>query len=106
MIRGLQGPPSTAPILAGPHVAASTKHFLADGATVAGKDQGAATVSDLELRLIHGAPYIPALENGVATVTPRFSSWQCVKVARHKGLITDILNDRMNSRRLDRTRAV
>ena len=40
MIRGLQGPPSTKPILSGPHVAASTKHFLADGATTDGKDQG------------------------------------------------------------------
>lgn len=96
MIRGLQGPPSTAPILAGPQVAASTKHFLADGATVDGKDQGDATVSELELRLVHGAPYIPAMENGVATVMTSFSSWQGVKIAGHKGLVTDILKDRMN----------
>lgn len=96
MIRGLQGPPSTAPILAGPHVAASTKHFLADGATVDGKDQGDATVSELELRLVHGAPYIPAMENGVATVMTSFSSWQGVKIAGHKGLVTDILKERMN----------
>lgn len=96
MIRGLQGPPSTAPILAGPHVAASTKHFLADGATVDGKDQGDATVSELELRLIHGAPYIPAMENGVATVMTSFSSWQGVKISGNKGLVTDILKDRMN----------
>ncbi|MDT7530369.1 exo 1,3/1,4-beta-D-glucan glucohydrolase [Sphingopyxis sp. SE2] len=96
MIRGLQGPPSTAPILAGPHVAASTKHFLADGATVDGKDQGDATVSELELRLVHGAPYIPAMENGVATVMTSFSSWQGVKIAGNKGLVTDILKERMN----------
>lgn len=96
MIRGLQGPPSTAPLLAGPHVAASTKHFLADGATVDGKDQGDATVSELELRLVHGAPYIPAMENGVATVMTSFSSWQGVKISGNKGLVTDILKDRMN----------
>src|SRR3546814_7965227 len=84
MIRWLQGPPSTAPLPAGPHVAASTKHFLADGATVDGKDQGDATVSELELRLIHGAPYIPAMENGVATVMTSFSSWQGVKIADRK----------------------
>src|SRR3546814_16869176 len=58
--------------------------------------QGDATVSELELRLIHGAPYIPAMENGVATVMTSFSSWQGVKIAGHKGLITDILKDRMN----------
>lgn len=96
MIRGLQGPPSTAPLLAGPHVAASTKHFLADGATVDGKDQGDATVSELELRLVHGAPYIPAMENGVATVMTSFSSWQGVKIAGNKGLVTGILKDRMH----------
>ena len=62
MIRGLQGPPSTSPILAGPHVAASTKHYLADGGTTDGRDQGDAAISELALRLIHGAPYIPAIE--------------------------------------------
>lgn len=96
MIRGLQGPPSTRPILAGPHVVASTKHFLADGATEGGMDQGDATISELELRLIHGAPYIPAMENGVATVMTSFSSWQGVKISGNRGLVTDILKDRMN----------
>src|SRR3546814_16893411 len=36
------------------------------------------------------------MENGVATVMTSFSSWQGVKIAGHKGLITDILKDRMN----------
>ncbi len=96
MVRGLQGPPSTAPILAGPHVAASTKHFLADGATVDGKDQGDAVISELELRLVHGAPYIPAMESGVATVMTSFSSWQGVKISGNKGLVTDILKGRLD----------
>lgn len=96
MIRGLQGPPSTEPILAGPHVAASTKHFLADGATTDGRDQGDAAISELELRLIHGAPYIPAMENGVATVMTSFSSWNGVKLAGHRGLVTDVLKGRMH----------
>ncbi|MEG9269165.1 glycoside hydrolase family 3 protein [Qipengyuania sp. Mu-71] len=96
MIRGLQGPPSTKPILSGPHVAASTKHFLADGATTDGKDQGDAAISELELRLIHGAPYLPAMENGVATVMTSFSSWNGVKLSGHRGLVTDVLKGRMN----------
>ncbi|QNA84165.1 glycoside hydrolase family 3 protein [Sphingomonas sp. So64.6b] len=95
MIRGLQGPPSITPILAGPHVAASTKHFLADGATEGGKDQGDATISERDLRVVHGAPYIPAIENGVATIMTSFSSWQGVKISGNKGLVTDILKDRM-----------
>src|SRR3546814_1358813 len=36
------------------------------------------------------------MENGVATVMTSFSSWQGVKIAGHKGLVTDILKDRMN----------
>ncbi len=96
MIRGLQGPPSTTPILAGPHVAASTKHYLADGATTDGKDQGDAAISELELRLVHGAPYIPAIESGVATIMTSFSSWNGVKLSAHRGLVTDVLKGRMN----------
>jgi beta-glucosidase len=96
MVRGLQGPPSTKPILAGPHVAASTKHFLADGGTVDGKDQGDSMASELELRLVHGAPYLPAMESGVATVMTSFSSWQGTKIAGHKGLITDVLKGRLH----------
>ncbi|MBC2650331.1 exo 1,3/1,4-beta-D-glucan glucohydrolase [Novosphingobium flavum] len=96
MVRGLQGPPSTAPILAGPHVIASTKHFLADGGTHDGIDQGDARIGETELRLIHGAPYLPAIENGVATVMTSFSSWQGVKIAGHRGLVTDLLKGRMN----------
>lgn len=96
MIRGLQGPPSTSPILAGPYVAASTKHYLADGGTTDGRDQGDAAISELELRLIHGAPYIPAIENGVATIMTSFSSWNGIKLSAHRGLVTDVLKGRMN----------
>ncbi len=95
MVRGLQGPPSTAPMLAGPHVLASTKHFLADGATENGRDQGDAKIDETTLRLVHGAPYLPAIENGVATVMTSFSSWNGVKIAGSKALVTDLLKDRL-----------
>ncbi|MEC7161999.1 MAG: glycoside hydrolase family 3 N-terminal domain-containing protein, partial [Pseudomonadota bacterium] len=77
-------------------VAASTKHYLADGGTTDGRDQGDAAISELELRLIHGAPYIPAIENGVATIMTSFSSWNGVKLSAHRGLVTDVLKGRMN----------
>jgi len=95
MVRGLQGPPSTDRVLAGPHVIASTKHFLADGGTTDGHDQGNAQIDETTLRLVHGAPYLPAIENGVATVMTSFSSWNGVKIAGNKGLVTDILKDRL-----------
>jgi beta-glucosidase len=96
MILGLQGPPDAGPMLKGPYVLASTKHFLADGGTDGGRDQGDAIISEEVLRDVHGAPYVPAINAGVATVMTSFSSWQGVKLAGHKGLVTDVLKGRMN----------
>ena len=95
MVRGLQGKPDNYNLLAGPYVIASTKHFLADGGTKDGVDQGDAQISEEQLRDIHGLPYGPAIENGVATVMASFSSWQGRKMTGNKSLLTDVLRDRM-----------
>lgn len=96
MVRGLQGEPGGDAVLKGPHVIASTKHFLADGGTFEGVDQGDARIDEETLRRIHGAPYVPAIENGVETVMSSFSSWNGRKLTAHKGLLTDVLKQRMN----------
>jgi beta-glucosidase len=95
MVRGLQGPPDQPDLLARDKVIASTKHFLADGGTKNGVDQGDAQISEEELRDIHGLPYGPAIENGVATVMVSFSSWQGRKMTGNKSLITGVLKNRM-----------
>ena len=74
---------------------ASTKHFLADGGTDGGVDQGDASISEEALRDIHGAPYGPAIENGVATVMASFSSWQGGKMTGNQSLLTGVLKERM-----------
>lgn len=96
MVRGLQGAPDGRDLLKGPYVIASTKHFLADGGTLNGVDQGDAQISEEALRDIHGLPYGPAIENGVATVMVSFSSWQGRKMTGNKSLITGVLKDRMD----------
>lgn len=96
MVRGLQGEPNEVPLLDGPHVLASTKHFIADGGTSEGRDQGDAAISEDELRRIHGAPYEQAITAGVGTIMTSFSSWNGTKIAGHKGLLTDVLKHRMN----------
>ena len=96
MVRGLQGPPDGGNILARGKVIASTKHFLADGGTHNGVDQGDAQISEEVLRDIHGAPYGPAIEEGVATVMASFSSWQGVKMTGNQSLLTGVLKDRMD----------
>lgn len=95
MVRGLQGDPKQGNLLARDKVLASTKHFLADGGTAGGADQGDAKISEIELRDIHGLPYGPAIENGVATVMASFSSWQGKKMTGNKSLLTDVLVNRM-----------
>ncbi len=96
MVRGLQGPPDGGDILARGKVIASTKHFLADGGTDRGVDQGDAKIGEEELRDIHGAPYGPAIEEGVATVMASFSSWQGVKMTGNHSLLTGVLKERMD----------
>lgn len=94
-LRGLQGPPAATGLIANGKVIASTKHFLGDGATTGGIDQGDAAISETELRDIHGAPYGPAIDGGVATVMASFSSWQGRKMAGNAGLLTGVLKHRM-----------
>ncbi len=96
MVRGLQGPPSNDNLLAGPYVIASTKHFLADGGTDDGVDQGDSSITEEDLRDIHGAPYGPAIAEGVSTVMVSFSSWQGKKMTGNKSLVTDVLKNRMD----------
>lgn len=96
MVRGLQGPPDSDNLLAGPWVIASTKHFLADGGTDNGVDQGDSTISEEALRDIHGLPYGPAIAAGVSTVMASFSSWHGVKMTGNHSLVTGVLKDRMD----------
>jgi beta-glucosidase len=95
-VKGLQGEPGSADFLNGHHVISSTKHFLADGGTENGRDQGDAKISETALRDIHNAGYVPAIEAGVQTIMISFSSWNGVKHTGNKGLITDVLKKRMN----------
>jgi beta-glucosidase len=96
MVRGLQGPPTNDNLLAGPWVIASTKHFLADGGTDKGVDQGDSSISEAALRDIHGRPYGPAIAEGVSTVMVSFSSWQGRKMTGNHSLVTGVLKDRMD----------
>ncbi|GAA1545512.1 glycoside hydrolase family 3 N-terminal domain-containing protein [Actinomadura kijaniata] len=86
VITGLQGRPG------GPaSVMATAKHYVGDGGTTGGKDQGDTQVSEAELRRIHLPPYREAVRRGVGSVMASFSSWNGLKLHAHKYLITDVL---------------
>ena len=79
-------------------VAATTKHYVADGAAKWGTgegdrliDQGDAQISEEELRKIHLPVYEEAVKAGVKTVMASFSSWNGVKMHENQYLIQDIL---------------
>lgn len=96
MVEGLQGRVGTPQFLDDAHVIATAKHFLGDGGTKDGKDQGDAEISEQQLIDIHAAGYPPAIDAGVQTVMASFSSWNGVKMHGNKALLTDVLKRRMD----------
>ncbi len=100
MILGLQA--AVAPFTGGKsgviqqgHVAASAKHFLGDGGTENGVDQGDTKVSEEELVRIHAQGYVPAINAGALTIMASFNSWNGQKMHGNKSLLTDVLKGRM-----------
>ena len=103
-IRGLQGQGLGDPL----GVLACAKHFVGDGATVYGTgmpkededgnwpmDRGDMQVTEEELRKTSLPPYFAAIEAGVGSIMPSFSSWNGVKCSGSKELLTDMLKDEM-----------
>ncbi|HZC38294.1 MAG TPA: exo 1,3/1,4-beta-D-glucan glucohydrolase [Sphingomicrobium sp.] len=96
MVEGLQGRAGTKDFLGPRHVMSSAKHFVGDGGTAGGKDQGDNPGSPREIRDIHGAGYPPAIEAGVQNVMSSFSSIRGVKMAGDKALLTGALKGDMH----------
>ncbi|MFI6034188.1 glycoside hydrolase family 3 N-terminal domain-containing protein [Streptomyces sp. NPDC051315] len=72
-------------------VLATAKHYLGDGGTTGGVDQGTTELSEAELRAIHLPPFKEAVRRGVGSVMLSYSSWNGVKSHAHKYLVTDVL---------------
>ena len=94
MVEGLQGTWGK-DFLNGDHVIATAKHFLGDGGTDKGVDQGNTLVNEQELFDIHAQGYVSAIEAGTQTIMASFNSWQGTKLHGHKYLLTDVLKNRM-----------
>lgn len=96
MVEGLQGKVGTPAFLDGRHVIASVKHFLGDGGTTDGKDQGDTRISEADLVRIHAAGYPPAIAAGAQTVMASFNSVNGEKMHGHRQYLTDALKGRMH----------
>lgn len=93
-VRGLQGKDLSQP----EHVLACAKHFVGDGGTAfrstVGEgllDQGDVRVREEVLRKIHLTGYPAAIDAGVGTIMPSYSSWNGVKCSGNRWLLTDLL---------------
>lgn len=88
-VRGLQDGGSDAGVIA------CAKHWVGDGGTTDGNDQGNTVLAEAELERVHMTPYRPAIEAGVLTVMASFNSWNGEKCHGHRYLLTDVLKGRL-----------
>jgi beta-glucosidase len=95
LVLGLQGPPGLANPIREGHVAATAKHFLGDGATLYGEDEGDAVLDEAELARVHAAAYGAAIDAGVMTVMASYSSWNGDKMHASRDLLTRVLKEQM-----------
>ena len=93
MILGLQGEGDS--FLDDNHVLATAKHFLGDGGTKDGIDQGNTIINEQELRDIHGEPYFAAIGSCIQTVMASFNSWNGEKAHGSDYLLQNILREQM-----------
>ncbi|MCW0047820.1 exo 1,3/1,4-beta-D-glucan glucohydrolase [Brevundimonas sp. BT-123] len=91
MTLGLQGELSADRPLAPGRIAGSAKHFLADGGTFEGEDQGDFRGSEQELIDTHLGGYPAAIDAGVLSVMASFSGWNGVKHTGNHSLLTEVL---------------
>ncbi|MDP9417011.1 MAG: glycoside hydrolase family 3 protein, partial [Actinomycetota bacterium] len=97
---GLQGDSPAGPT--GDGVIATAKHYIGDGATEGGRDQGVAAVSEDVMRNVHAQGYYGALAAGAQTVMASFNSWDAAAEGIAEGklhgshyALTTILKDRL-----------
>jgi beta-glucosidase len=95
MVDGMQGTWRSPQFMGPGHVLSSVKHFLGDGGTAAGRDQGNAILPEAELSHVHGAGYPAAINAGALIVMASYNSWNGVKMHASRYLLTDILKGRL-----------
>ncbi|MDA8898881.1 exo 1,3/1,4-beta-D-glucan glucohydrolase [Porticoccaceae bacterium] len=76
-------------------VIATAKHFIGDGGTYRGIDQGDTRLSLEALLELHGQGYHSAIDADVQTVMASFNSWNGEKIHGHRQLLTDVLKGQM-----------
>ena len=87
-VLGLQGSADPRRVVQAGHVAATAKHFIGDGGTLEGEDEGDNPATEDELIATHLPGYLGAFDAGAMTVMASFSSWQGGKMHANQALLT------------------
>src|SRR5579863_1627337 len=93
MVKGLEGSGST--FLDKDHVISTAKHFVGDGSTDGGRDQGNSLASEADLIRLHAPGYTAAIDAGTQSIMASFNSWHGVKMHASQALMTEVLKGRM-----------
>ncbi|HLL67334.1 MAG TPA: glycoside hydrolase family 3 N-terminal domain-containing protein [Micromonosporaceae bacterium] len=91
IIPGLQGSSLSGPA----SILATAKHYIGDGGTTGGDDQGNTQISEAELRAIHLPPFQAAIDRGVGSVMVSYNSWNGTRAHASRYLITDVLKNEL-----------
>ncbi|XP_022970523.1 uncharacterized protein LOC111469476 [Cucurbita maxima] len=101
LVEGLQGKPpegypKSYPFVAGRNnVIACAKHFVGDGGTDKGLNEGNTITSYDDLERIHMAPYLDCIAQGVSTVMASYSSWNGRPLHADRFLLTEVLKNKL-----------
>jgi beta-glucosidase len=72
-------------------ILASAKHYLGDGGTTNGVNNGVTTGDETTLRAIHLEPYRAVVAAHIGSVMASYSTWQGTKMHINKTMLTDVL---------------
>lgn len=95
IVEGLQGKVGEEGFLRSPYVIATAKHFIGDGGTTNGRDQGDTEVSEADLRDLFAPGYYAAVEAGVQSVMASYNSFHGEKMHGYAPMLSDVLVGRM-----------
>jgi beta-glucosidase len=87
-VKGFQGDSLSGDPLS---ILACAKHFIGDGGTHNGQDQGDAECDEATLRRLYLPPYQAAIKAGVGSIMVSYSSWNGVKMHGNHHLLTQVL---------------
>jgi len=94
IVRGLQGAIGE-DFLDDQRVISTVKHFVGDGGTTRGIDQGNTEIDEQTLFDVHAQGYVGGLEAGAQTVMASFNSWNGEKLHGSEYLLNDVLKAKM-----------